>query len=103
MPYKDYKRYEILKNSDGTTDSMPFVKIPTNPSDKFEYWNVGFSRMDKISQKYYGNPFYDFLILYANNIYLNEFDIPDGALIRVPFPLGKVKADYEAALIAFER
>jgi len=103
MPYKDYKRYEKLKNTDGTTDSMPFVNLPTNPSDKFEYWNVGFSRMDKISQKYYGNPFYDFLILYANNIYLNEFDIPDGALIRVPFPLSKVKADYEAALIAFER
>ena len=103
MPYQDYKRYEILKNTDGTTDSMPFVSLPTNPSDKFEYWNTNFSRMDKISQKYYGNPFYDFLILYANNIYLNEFDIPDGALIRIPFPLSKVKADYEAALIAFEK
>lgn len=103
MPYQDYKRYEILKNTDGTTDSMPFVNLPTNPSDKFEYWNTNFSRMDKISQKYYGNPFYDFLILYANKIYLNEFDIPDGALIRIPFPLSKVKADYEAALIAFEK
>ncbi len=103
MPHQDYKRYETLKNTDGTTDSMPFVNLPSNPSDKFEYWNTNFSRMDKISQKYYGNPFYDFLILYANNIYLNEFDIPDGALIRVPFPLSKVKADYEAALIAFER
>jgi len=103
MPHQDYKRYEILKNTDGTTDSMPFINLPENLSDKFEYWNVGFSRMDKISQKYYGNPFYDFLILYANKIYLNEFDIPDGALIRVPFPLGKVKADYEATLIAFER
>lgn len=103
MPYQDYKRYDILKNTDGTTDSMPFVNLPTNPSDKFEYWNTNFSRMDKISQKYYGNPFYDFLILYANKIYLNEFDILDGALIRIPFPLSKVKADYEAALIAFEK
>jgi hypothetical protein len=41
--------------------------------------------------------FYDFLILYGNKIYLTEFDIPDGALIRIPFPLSKVKADYEAA------
>jgi hypothetical protein len=103
MPYQDYNRYEILKNTDGTTDQMPFVNLPTNPSDKFEYWNTEFSRLDKISQKYYGNPFYDFLILYANKIYLNEFDIPDGALIRIPFPLVKAKADYEAALTAFKK
>jgi len=103
MPYQDNNRYEILKNSNGTTDVMPFVKLPTNPSDKFEYWNSMTSRLDKISQKYYGNPFYDYLILYGNNIYLNEFDIPDGALIRIPFPLVKAKADYDAALVAFKR
>ena len=103
MPYQDYRRYEILKNDNGTTDEMPFVNLSQNPSDKYEYWNTEFSRMDKIAQKYYGNPFYDFLILYANRIYLNEFDIPDGALIRIPFPLQKAKADYEAALIAFKK
>ena len=103
MPYPDYKRYELLKNTNGTTDAMPFIYLPQNPSDKFEYWNTTFSRLDKISQKYYGNPFYDFLILYGNNIYLNEFDIPDGALIRIPFPLNKAKADYEAALQAFKK
>lgn len=103
MPYQDYKRYEQLKNDNGTTDSMPFISLPENSSDKYEYWNLGFSRMDKIAKKYYGNPFYDFLILYANKIYLNEFDIPDGALIRIPFPLNKAKADYEAALSAFKR
>lgn len=103
MPYQDYNRYEILKNTNGTTDQMPFINLPTNPSDKFEYWNTEYSRLDKISQKYYGNPFYDFLILYANKIYLNEFDIPDGALIRIPFPLIKAKADYEAALQAYKK
>lgn len=98
MPYKDYDRYATLKNTDGTTDRMPFVKIPKNASDKYENWNPDTSRLDRISQKYYGNPFYDFLILYANAIYTNEFDIPDGALIRIPFPLVKAKADYDAAL-----
>jgi hypothetical protein len=102
MPYVDYNRYSILKNGDGTTDSMPFVKLPTNTSDKFENWNAEFSRMDKLSQKYYGNPFYDFLIMYANSQFVNEFDIPDGTLIRIPFPLTKVKADYEAFLTAFK-
>lgn len=102
MPYTDYKRYELLKKDDSTYENMPFVNLPQNPSDKFEYWNTDYSRMDKLSLKYYGNPFYDFLILYGNKIYLNEFDIPDGALIRIPFPFDKVKADYEAALTAFK-
>ena len=103
MPYQDYRRYEILKNDNGTTDAMPFVNLATNSSDKFEYWNTEFSRLDKLAQKYYWNPFYDFLILYGNKIYLNEFDIPDGALIRIPFPFQKAKADYDAALQAFKK
>lgn len=98
MPAIDYNRYSILQNNDGSTDMMPFVRIPDRPSDKFEYWNTEFSRLDKLSQKYYGNPFYDFLILYANTSYVSEFDIPDGALIRIPFPLEKVRADYESEL-----
>ncbi len=103
MPQIDYNRYSILKNGDGSTDSMPFVKLPVNASDKYEYWNTTFSRLDKISQRYYGNPFYDFLILYANSEYVSEFDIPDEALIRIPFPLTKAKADYEAALVAYKK
>ena len=103
MPHIDYNRYAILKNNDGTTDAMPFVRLPINSSDKFEYWNTNFSGFDKLAMKYYGNPFYDFLILYANPEYVNEFDIPDGALIRIPFPLTKVKADYEAILTAFKK
>jgi hypothetical protein len=103
MPKKDYNRYAILTNSDGTTDLMPFVVLPVNPSDKYETWNTEYSRLDKLSQKYYGNPFYDFLILYANPGYTTEFDIPDGELIRIPFPLAKVKSDYETALSAFRQ
>ena len=103
MPNIDYNRYAILKNDNGTTDSMPFVTLPVNPSDKYEYWNTEFSRLDKLSQKYYGNPFYDFLILFANPEYVSEFDIPDGTLIRIPFPLNKVKGDYEAFLTAFKK
>lgn len=102
MPYNDYKRYELLTNANGTIEPMPFVNLPINSSDKYEYWNTEYSRLDKISQKYYGNPFYDFLILYANNVYVNEFDIPDGQLIRIPFPLSKAKSDYEAILSAYK-
>jgi hypothetical protein len=100
---KDYDRYAILKNSDGTIDTMPLVKLPQNASDKFEYWKEGFSRLDKISVKYYGSPYYDFLILLANPSFSSEWDIPDGTLIRIPFSLNKIKADYEAALMAYKK
>lgn len=98
MSRQDYDRYALLKNDDGTIDPMPFVKIPERPSDKYEYWNTTFSRMDKLANKYYGNPFYDFLIMYANPQFISEFDIPDGALIRIPFPLAQVRSDYETRL-----
>jgi len=94
----DYNRYEIFKNQDGTTDQLPFVKLPKNPTDKYEKWKLGFSRLDKVSVKYYGSEFFDFLIMLANPQFISEFDIDDGTLIRIPFPLEKAKSDYESRL-----
>ena len=98
MSTLDYNRYAQLKNKDGTIKSMPFIPLPVRQSDKYEYWNVSFSRLDKLAQKYYGNPFYDFLILYGNPEYISEFDIPDGTVIRIPFPLAQARSDYETKL-----
>ena len=103
MSRKDYNRYAILDDNSDIINTMPFIELPINKSDKFEYWNSEYSRLDKLAQKYYGNPFYDFLILYANPGFVSEFDIPDGTLIRIPFPLPKVKADYEAAIIFYKK
>ena len=99
MPQTDYSRYSILSNGDGTFDMMPFVNLPTNLSDKYETWNLGVSRLDILSQKYYGSPFFDFFILYANG-FSSEFDINDNQVLRIPFPLNRVKSDYEAILFA---
>jgi hypothetical protein len=98
MPRINYKRYEIFKNTDNTIDQLPFVPLPVNVGDKYEKWNTNTSRLDKFAQSYYDNPFFDFLILLANPKYLSEFDIPDGAVIRIPFPIDKAKADYENGL-----
>ncbi|MFW6246921.1 MAG: hypothetical protein ACOC22_01965 [bacterium] len=95
MPRKDYDKYNILRQENGLTRMMPFIKLPVNSTDKYETWNPEFSRMDKLSQKYYGNPFFDFLILLANPQFVSEFDIPDDTLIRIPFPLSVAKSDYE--------
>ena len=94
----DYNRYEIYRNEDGTTDQLPFVKLPQNNSDKYEIFKLGSTRFDKLAAKYYGNVFFDFLIMYGNPQYISEFDIEDGALIRIPFPLDKARSDYEDGL-----
>jgi len=94
----DYNRYELVTNTDGTIDQMPFVEIPTQSTDKYISWVVGKSRLDKLSQRYYGTPYYDWLIIYANPEFISEFDIFDGASIRVPFPLDKAIALYNENL-----
>ena len=102
MPQLDYDRYAILQNGNGTIDRMPFVPIPPSPSDKYEEWVLGRSRLDKLSKKYYDNPFYDFLILYANPQFISEFDIVDGYVLRIPFPLSTARQNYEAELNAIK-
>ena len=97
---KDYDRYSILNNN-SVIQLMPLIKLPLNSTDKFEYWNTELHRYDKFAYKYYGNPFYDFLLYYANTEFINEFDIPQDALIRIPFPLSKAKNDYETLLTQY--
>jgi len=97
MPKRDYDRYSLFR-SDGSIDQLPFIKIPESSFDKWEEWKVGISRLDIWSERYYNNPFYDFLILYANPEYLDQNDIPDGTIIRIPFPLSEAIRLYENGL-----
>lgn len=94
---KDYDRYNLLKKGN-VYKSMPFIKIPKSSSDKYVEWNSNINRLDKLSEKYYGSPFYDFFILYANPEFLCEWDIPNNTIIRIPFPLDVVKSYYENEL-----
>lgn len=95
---QDYDRYEYLKTS-GEYKMMPFIKIPKNSSDKYIIWNSNKDRLDKLSEKYYNNPFYNFFILYANPEYISEYDIPNNTVIRIPYPLETVKSYYESILV----
>ncbi len=53
-------------------------------------------RLDLISNRYYNNPAYYFVILHAND-YSIEFDIEDGELLRIPIPLNLALLDVEAS------
>jgi hypothetical protein len=86
MNRKFYDRYEGFRVDNGFSP-IPYIKIPEAKSDKKVVYNSN-SRLDMISQEYYGSPYFGWLILQANpTIASMEFDIPDNEILRVPFPL----------------
>jgi hypothetical protein len=84
---KDYfDRYQDFKVN-GKYKPLPFIKIEPKNSDKTVVYHSQETRLDKLSQQYYNNPFHGWLILLANPIYGGvEENIPDNEIIRIPFP-----------------
>ena len=81
-----YDRYEQFRGN-GQIKPMPGIRIPVESSDKTIVYKLGKTRLDILSQEYYGNPYHGWLILMANPQYGGmEFSIPDGEPIRIPFP-----------------
>ncbi|MFN9904737.1 MAG: hypothetical protein ACK56F_01260, partial [bacterium] len=77
----------------------PYVTLPTKSSDKKYIYRVGQSRLDKLSQQYYGAPYFGWLILLANPLYGGlEWNINDGSILTIPFPLIASLQDYKNAL-----
>tara|TARA_R110000824_G_scaffold75050_5_gene190614 strand:- start:1028 stop:1345 length:318 start_codon:yes stop_codon:yes gene_type:complete len=93
-----YNRYnEFIVNGDYTI--VPHIKIPTKSSDRKISYKVGKTRLDKLSQQFYDSPYYSWLIMQANPSYGGqEWNIPDGAIITVPFPLMQSLGDYKTNL-----
>lgn len=90
-----YDRYSSFRNGDGFS-IVPFVEIKKNNSDKYEIYKRGLTRLDLLSYQYYGSSNYAWLIMQANPQYGSlEYRIPDGAEIRIPFPLSTVLTSYK--------
>lgn len=98
MAYSYWNRYsDFLINGEQTV--VPFAPLPSKSSDKNYIYKVGQSRLDKISQLYYGTPFFGWLILQANGKYGgSEINIPSNAILTIPFPLINSLLDYKGAL-----
>ena len=93
-----YHRYNDFL-VDGQQTVVTYVSLPSKSTDKQYIYVVGQSRLDKVSQQYYGSPTFGWLILIANPIYGgNEFDIPDGSILTIPFPLVASLQDYKTQL-----
>jgi hypothetical protein len=98
MANEYYNRYQKYLIGEQQT-IVPYVKLPIKGSDKKYIYKLGVSRLDKISQLYYESPYFGWLILQANPQYGgSELNIPDNAVLTVPFPLNSSLLDYNSAV-----
>lgn len=95
-----YNRYQqFFVNGEQTV--VPFIPLPSKTTDQRYIYRTGISRLDKVSQEYYGTPFFGWLILQANPEYSGlENNIFDGAVLNIPYPLVTSLQDYKSAVEA---
>jgi hypothetical protein len=81
-----YDRYSLFKTN-GAIKFVPHITIPFSSDDIIVTYKQGVTRLDKLSQTYYNNPYHGVLILMANpSLGGLEFDIQDSKTIRIPYP-----------------
>lgn len=81
-----YDRYKSFRTN-SLIEPVAGIIIPQTGDDKSVVYKKGLSRLDKISNDYYNNAYSGWLIMLANPQYGGlEFNIPDEAIIRVPYP-----------------
>jgi hypothetical protein len=98
MSRQYFNRYSEF-NINGNQTVVPYISLPQKTSDKNYIYKVGRSRLDKVSQQYYGTPYFGWLILLANPIAGGqEWNISDGTVLTIPFPLVASLQDYKNAL-----
>jgi hypothetical protein len=98
-----YDRYKSFRNN-SEVEPIPGVLIPISNSDKSVVYKKGQSRLDKISNVYYNNPYSGWLIMQANPEFGGlEFNIPDGAVIRVPFPFNEAISRYSTQVLKYKQ
>ena len=97
-----YDRYSNFKiNND--FKCLPLIKVIKQSTDILIQYKSNRTRLDIVSNTYYGVPYYGWLIMLANPQYGGlEFDIPEGAELRVPYPLFNALRAYEKAIETYD-
>lgn len=100
MKYSRYKNFIV----DGTYLKVPFIRIPEGPSDCYTYYEVGKTRLDLLSNQYYGDPNFGWLILQANPEYVSlEFLLDTNIKLRIPYPLEIALQNYEEEIKKYDK
>lgn len=92
---KYYDRYKFYRN-DGEVSTLSRIEISKRPTDIKIVYKQNSTRYDILSLRYYGTSKYGWIIQMANAQYGPfEFDVPDRATVRIPYPLEEVLEEYE--------
>ena len=90
-----FDRYESFRVN-GQIRPVPGIFLEPKDGDKQIVYKLGKTRLDKVSQTYYGNPHHGWLIMLANPQWGGlEFNIPDGMVLNIPFPFEKSLGMYQ--------
>jgi hypothetical protein len=93
-----FDRYQYFIDN-GEFKIVPGIEIPIKSTDRYHQFIKNKDRLDKISQEFYNSPTFGWLIMMANpSIGLNEFEIKDNSIIRIPFPLLSSLQDYKRSV-----
>lgn len=93
-----YDRYTRFRNGN-SFKTVPFIKIPVKNTDMYEVFEKNKTKLDNLSYQYYDNANYAWFIMQANPEFGSmEHEIPDKALLRIPYPLAASLQDYEAEI-----
>lgn len=89
-----YDRYSKFRTN-ADIKPIPGITIPIDGADKYNVYKLGLTRLDKLSNTYYNNPYSGWLIMLANPEFGGlEFNIPDSTIIRIPFPFDSAVSRY---------
>jgi len=98
MAYNRYSSFTI----NGEVKKLPFIKLPQKTSDKEDVYKIGITRFDILSDKYYGDSSYGWLIQLANpKLGSLEFNIEDNSILIIPFPLDSTIKNYQDAVAKY--
>ena len=98
-----YDRYSQFRQ-DGSISIVPYGTVPPKNTDYYEVYLRGKTRLDILSYQYYNDSNYGWLIMQANPQYGSiEFEIPDQAVLRIPYPLSQSIQDYRASIEDYKK
>jgi len=94
-----FSRYSQLAFN-GNMRSFPKVLISKRSTDIYVTFNSNKTRLDRLAAEIYGDDTLYWIILLANPNYYMEFDIPNGAVIRIPNPVSDVIVEFNNKVLA---
>lgn len=98
-----YDRYSQFRQ-DGSISIVPYGAVPAKDTDYYETYRRGETRLDILSYQYYNDSSYGWLIMQANPQYGSiEFEIPDGATLRIPYPLSQSIQQYRTSIEDYKK